>query len=59
MRTLLLLLAVLTTVLVLGCDSKPGKPPTPKVDAAPAADTPRAPAQKAAPREESPGQTGY
>lgn len=54
MRTLLLIPAVLATVLVLGCDSKPAKPPTPKIDAPATADTP---AKKAEP--ESPGQTGY
>lgn len=58
MRTLLLLSAVFAAILVLGCDSKPAQPPTPKVDA-PAVDTPRAPSKKAEPREESPGQTGY
>ncbi|MDP1681115.1 MAG: hypothetical protein Q8L39_04995 [Burkholderiales bacterium] len=51
MRTLLFLPALLATVLVLGCDSKPAKPPTPKIDAAPA--------KAANPREETPPQTGY
>jgi len=56
MRTLLLLPALLVTLMALGCDSKPAKPPTPKIDAPATADTP---AKKAEPREESPAQIGY
>ncbi|MBT9612820.1 MAG: hypothetical protein IV108_06085 [Burkholderiales bacterium] len=59
MRTLLFLPALLATVLVLGCDSKPAIPPTPKIDAAPTADKARAPTKAAEPREESPQQSGY
>lgn len=57
MRTLLFLPALLAAVLVLGCDSKPAKPPTPKIDAAPATGAARTKA--AEPREETPPQTGY
>lgn len=59
MRTLLFLPALLATVLVLGCDSKPAKPPTPKIDVAPATGAARTPAKAAEPREETPPQTGY
>ena len=59
MRTLLFFPALLATVLVLGCDPKPAKPPTPKIDAAPATGAARTPAKVADPREESPPQTGY
>lgn len=50
---------LLATALILGCDSKPAKPPTPKIDAPDATGTVHAPAKKAEPREETPPQTGY
>ncbi|OFZ96159.1 MAG: hypothetical protein A2Z44_06700 [Betaproteobacteria bacterium RBG_19FT_COMBO_58_11] len=59
MRTLLFLPALLATVLVLGCDSKPDKPPTPKIDAPDATGTVHAPAKAAEPHEQTAPQRGY
>jgi hypothetical protein len=53
MRSLLFLPALLAAFLVLGCDSKPDKPPTPKIDA------PDAPAKAAEPHEQTAPQRGY
>ncbi|MBI5751827.1 MAG: hypothetical protein HZA59_06740 [Hydrogenophilales bacterium] len=49
MRIPFVLSVLLTTALILGCDSKPAKPPTPKIDAAPAAGTAAPAAGTAAP----------
>lgn len=58
MRILLLLPALFTTILVLGCDAKPAKPPTPKIES-PASTDPAPPPAKTAPRDEAPAQSGY
>lgn len=61
MRTLhrfpALLAMVLVFALMPGCDSKPDKPPTPKIYNAP--DTARKPTQAAEPREAAPSRGGY
>lgn len=55
MRIVYILPALFTTLLVLGCDAKPAKPPSPKIDTPASADSPA----KAAPRDEAPAQSGY
>lgn len=59
MRALPCLTALLPTILLLACDSKPAIPPAPKTDSPPAADAQHAPGKGVAPRDESPTQTGY
>lgn len=59
MRTQLFFTALIATVLLLGCDTKPAKPPAPKIDTSTTTGKVHAPAKAAELREDSPQQNGY